>query len=59
MAYTCKLYADGLSKTFSFDTLLSAEIWACKHARVFHGIRYDVTIFDEFENIIKIILGVQ
>ena len=55
----CKLYADGLSKTFSFETLLSAEIWACKHARVFRGTQYDVTIFDEFENIIKIILGVQ
>jgi hypothetical protein len=63
--YVCKMYANGQpGERKVFQTLLEAERWACREARVENGVRYTVSIYNVFsENVdtsflqpIKIIL---
>ena len=56
MVYICKLYADGRPEdTKVFETLLQAERWACKNARVVPSMgtgwdtRYTVSIYGDVE----------
>jgi hypothetical protein len=56
MVFICKLYANGKpEQTVTFDTLLGAEKWAGKHARVVESTgtgwdtRYTVYIYGDVD----------
>ena len=56
MVYICKMYANGKpEQTVAFKTLLEAERWACKNARIVESTgtgwdtRYTVSIYGDVE----------